>query len=142
VSDEALKALLTAMDFAVFERTGDGSFAPLTQAPPWFPRLASGTFPFLGHILDEANAFWSSGKPGRQNWGPAAETDEHGREFHYMISALTIEGRQYLLFQLDRASERLREALQIARDQQLQHDAARHARRPLIDPIDQRSDEL
>jgi hypothetical protein len=142
MSDAALKTLMTAMDFAVFERTDDGAFQAITDTPPWFPRLASGTFPFLGHILDEANAFWMSGKPGRQNWGPAAEVDERGREFHYLVSAVALDGRQYLLFQLDRASERLREVLQVARDHKLQDDRARQARTALVSGLRERSDEI
>lgn len=142
MSDAALKLLFTAMDFAVFERAGDGSFTAMTPAPPWFPQLASGTFPFLGHVLDEANAFWFSGRDGRQNWGPAAETDERGREFHYMVSALTVDGRQYLLFHLDRASDRLREVLQLARDRKLQEDRDRHGRTLAVNGIRERSDEL
>ena len=142
MSDEALKELLTAMDFAVFERDGDGAFKALTEAPPWFPQLASGTFPFLGHILDEANAFWLSGKPGRQNWGPAAENDDKGGEFHYMISAVTLDDRQFLVFQLDRASDHLREVLQVARDHKLQDERARQTRATFIAGIKERSDEL
>ena len=73
---EPLAPLLQAIDIVVFERRGDGSFARLTPPPPWFWRLATDTFPFLGHILEEATAFWASRQSGAREWGPCVDTDE------------------------------------------------------------------
>jgi hypothetical protein len=111
MSDEA--SVLSAMAVAAFERNPDGSFLPLAPLPAWFMRIvADGTFPFMGHILEEANQFWGRRSPGRQDWGPCAEVDESGTEFHYTVAAVTERDRAYLVFQLDPGSDRMREVLQ------------------------------
>ena len=62
MSASQLETLLPLLDVAAFVRHGDGSFSAISQAPAWFERLTSDTtFPFLGHILEEANAFWRRG---------------------------------------------------------------------------------
>ena len=121
MSEALLTRLLPALDLAVFVRGDDGAFTAMAPPPPWFPRLADGTFPFLGHILEEANEFWRSGATGSREFGPAAERDESGREFHYRVRAITLgqSFAQFLVFELDAGSERLREALQKAREQAL-----------------------
>lgn len=116
MTDDALAALLPALGIAAFERRPDGSFRALAPPPAWFPRLArDGTFPFLGHILDEANDFWNARESEVREWGPCAEVGESGREFHYRIKALTIDARAYLIFQLDEGAEQVRELLQKVR---------------------------
>ncbi len=142
MSDDSLKVLFSALKIAVFERSDDGSFLPLTPPPAWFPLLASGTFPFLGHILEEANIFWQSGRAGIQSWGPAAQTDERGLEFHYMVSAVSGANKQYLLFQLDRASDRLRDVLQTVREQKLHDDQARQVRSSAATSVHSAGDEV
>ncbi|MGC4081358.1 MAG: hypothetical protein QM736_04400 [Vicinamibacterales bacterium] len=77
------------------------------------------TFPFLGHILEEATAFWKRGMAGRADWGPVAEVDHDGHEYHYIVTALIADGRQYLVFQLDPGAERMREVLQKVRSEAL-----------------------
>jgi hypothetical protein len=120
MSDELVKGLLTAIEIAAFVRVPDGSFLPVAPAPAWFGRLAAdGTFPFLGHILEEAIGFWQTRQPTRREWGPCAEVDEAGREFHYKVTAVTVKDRQYLLFQLDPASDEARLVLQKVRAQML-----------------------
>ena len=69
--------LLSAIDVAVFERRPDGSFA-LAPPPRGLRIVADATFPFLGHILEEANEFWGRGSRA-QDWGPCAEVDERER---------------------------------------------------------------
>ena len=76
MSEDLLKSLLPALHIAAFERREDGSFTSLAPPPAWFGRLvADPAFPFLGHILEEANVFWRSGGPGLREWGPVAEVD-------------------------------------------------------------------
>src|SRR5262245_8517978 len=112
--------ILSAMKVAAFERQEDGTCVPLSAPPAWFTRIvADGVFPFLGHILEDANQFWSERSPGRRDFGPCAETDESGKEFHYSVSAITADDKQYLVFQLDPGSDRLREVLQQVRQQAL-----------------------
>ena len=131
MTEDLVATLLPAMDLAVFSRGADGAFASMAPPPPWFPRLASGTFPFLGHILEEASEFWRSGLPGAREYGPCAEVDERGREFHYRVRAITApgNGRQFLVFELDRGSDRLRDTLQKAREHTLAAEEDRAARR-------------
>ena len=102
MNDEALSSLLPALGYAVFARGADGAFTALAPPPDWFKRLGDVTFPFLGHILEEATDFWGSGTPGCQEWGPCAEVDRHGIEFHYKVIAYTLANRQLLLFQIGR----------------------------------------
>ena len=67
MSDNALEVLLPSLGLVPFERRPDGSFASLLPPPDWFrPRTADGVFPFLGHILEEATAFWDLGATGVQ----------------------------------------------------------------------------
>jgi hypothetical protein len=121
MSDELLHTLLPAMEIAAFERRADGSFSPVAPPPAWFGRLTQdATFPFLGHILEEAHQFWKTPTPARRDWGPCAEVDETGKEFHYKVMALTVPSRQFLLFQLDPGSDWIREVLQKVRSQALQ----------------------
>jgi hypothetical protein len=120
MTDHPLEALLPSLGLVPFERRPDGSFESLLPPPDWFrPRTSDGVFPFLGHILEEATAFWDLGATGVQEWGPCADMDPEGREFHYRVIGIQTDGRQFLVFQLDRESDRMREVLQKARDHAL-----------------------
>lgn len=137
MSDALLQTLLRAMEIAAFSRQADGSFLALTPPPAWFPRLADETFPFLGHILDEASEFWRSGEPGWREYGPSVEVDRQGREFHYRVRAVTVAGSgdQFLIFELDPGTDRLRQALQTAREQMLAAETTRAAQRAAASEI-------
>lgn len=112
--------LLPALEIAAFTRSADGAFSTASPIPAWFEGLVKdGTFPFLGHILEEAQLFWGGGSQGFQEFGPCAEVDESGREFHYKVIAVSARNGQYLLFQLDPATDRMRDVLQKAREQTL-----------------------
>jgi hypothetical protein len=120
MTDDSLATLLTALDIAAFEPGTEGGFQSLAPLPTWFTRLGrDGTFPFLGHILEEANVFWNSGADGLREWGPCAEVDDSGREFHYLVKALRVNTRAYLVFQVDEGAERLRRVLQRVRSDAL-----------------------
>ena len=126
MADQALERLFTALDIAAFERVQGGGFRPLAKTPAWFARLSrDGTFPFLGHILEEANTFWAARHEGTRQWGPCAELAEDGREFHYLVKALIAGEGAYLVFQLDEGAERMRDILQKVRA-----DALAAARKP------------
>ena len=120
MSDGTPTTLLAAIEIAAFQRRADGSFSSVAPPPSWFRRLtADTTFPFLGHILDEANEFWRLREPGRREWGPCAEVDEAGQEFHYKVTAATVADKQYLIFQRDPGSDWIRSVLQKVRAQAL-----------------------
>lgn len=128
MNDHLLATLLNAVGVAAFERRDDGSFTAVAPPPPWFAGLVSdGTFPFLGHVLEEAVAFWSTGVDGSRDWGPCAEVDASGREFHFAVTAISDGSRHYLLFRLDSGTDQVREVLQQARERAL--DAESRARR-------------
>lgn len=119
-TDEDLARLITALEIAAFGRVQTGGFRPLAAPPAWFGRLTrDGTFPFLGHILEEAEAFWTSGEQGARQWGPCVDVAEDGREFHYLVKALTTEQHAYLVFQLDEGAEGMRDVLQKLRSDAL-----------------------
>jgi hypothetical protein len=128
MNDEVLASVLHAVGVAAFERRDDGSFTAVAPPPPWFAGLASdGTFPFLGHVLEEAVAFWDARTTGAREWGPCAEVDANGREFHFMVTALADGRTRYLLFRLDSGSDRMQAVLQQVRERAL--DAEARARR-------------
>lgn len=121
MSEQSLQAIFPTLDIAAFERTPEGTFQSVAPVPPWFNRLvADATFPFLGHVLEEAVDYWNAGAVGAKDFGPCADVDEQGREYHYKVTAVVVPAHQYLLFQLDPASDRLREVLQQARDRALE----------------------
>ena len=120
MTDDDVTKLLPAIEIAAFRRAPDGSFSPIAPPPRWFERLvADVTFPFLGHILEEAVLFWQHGQAGLREWGPCVEMNDVGREFHYRVLAVTAGRSQFLLFQLDPGSDRMRDVLQKVREQAL-----------------------
>jgi hypothetical protein len=115
-----LTDLLPALEIAAFVRSADGAFSTASPMPAWFASLVKDTsFPFLGHVLEEAQQFWGGGSQGFQEFGPCAEVDESGREFHYKVIAVSARSGQYLLFQLDPATDQMRDVLQKARERTL-----------------------
>jgi hypothetical protein len=126
MSSDQLATLLPSLGIAAFARNADGSFQPLAPAPAWFAGLGKdGTFPFLGHILEEANIFWTSKSDGMRTWGPCADVNDQGQEFHYLVKAVTIGAHAYLVLQLDDAAERMRDVLQKVRSDALEQASRR-----------------
>jgi hypothetical protein len=120
MSEDHATQLLPAMDVAAFRRSPDGSFALVAPTPRWFERLVQDTtFPFLGHILEEATTFWQRGAIGSREWGPCAEVNDVGREFHYRVPAVNADAGQFLVFQIDPGADRMREVLQKVREHAL-----------------------
>jgi hypothetical protein len=120
MTEHASSTLLTALGVAAFEQAPDGALQPAAALPAWFTSLSrDGTFPFLGHILEEARLFWSANAEGSREWGPCAEVDDSGVEFHYLVKAFRIDTRAYLVFQVDEGADRLRQVLQKVRSDAL-----------------------
>jgi hypothetical protein len=120
MSDESLHNLLLAMGMAAFERAPDGSFTSLGPVPPWLRRVTGdGTFPFLGHVLDDVHAFFGSGTSGVRDFGPCADVDERGEPFHYIVTAAALGDRRFLVLRRDAGSDRMQQVLQSAREQAL-----------------------
>jgi hypothetical protein len=124
MSNDATTPILSALEIAAFERRPDGSFASLGPVPEWFSVLGRDkTFPFLGTFLEDARIHWASSPSGRLRSGLCNETDEHGREYHFEVSAIVLGGRNLLVFELAPALEGMRLALQKARQQALNDEA-------------------
>ena len=128
MSDDALQAVVTALDIGIFEQGADGAFISVGTPPAWMAAFSRNpTFPFLGSFLPQARQFWSEPRADRLTWGPCAEVDPEGREFHFTVSAVSLPDRKFLVFELDRHAESMRALLQKAREQALaaQHTGAR-----------------
>ena len=114
---DALAAAVHALDIAVFEQAPDGTFVSVAPVPAWMTAFSRNpTFPFLGSFLASARDFWAEPRTGRLTWGPCAEVDEAGREFHFTVSALSLPDHRFLVFELDHGAEETRAVLQKARE--------------------------
>jgi hypothetical protein len=123
--NDALAAALGALEIGVFRQDDDGGFVSAGPVPAWMAAFARNpTFPFLGAFLGQARAFWREPQAERLTWGPCAEVDDQGREFHFLVSAISLPEHKLLVFELDRSAEAMRAVLQKARDQALGRDAA------------------
>jgi hypothetical protein len=122
MSTDALQAVVSALEIGIFEQTRDGAFASVGTPPAWMAAFSRNpSFPFLGSFLTQAQQFWSEPRADRLMWGPCAEVDPEGREFHFTVSALSLPDRKILVFELDRSAEPMRALLQKAREQALAH---------------------
>lgn len=120
MSSDALQAVVSALEIGIFEQSADGGFTSVGTAPAWMAAFGRNpTFPFLGSFLPEARHFWSEPRADRLTWGPCAEVDPEGREFHFTVSALSLPARKFLVFEIDRNAEPMRALLQKAREQAL-----------------------
>ena len=120
MSDDALQAVVSALEIGIFELGAEGEFASVGAPPAWMAAFSRNpTFPFLGSFLPQAREFWLEPRADRLTWGPCAEVDAGGREFHFTVSALSLPDRKFLVFELDRHAEPMRALLQKARDQAL-----------------------
>lgn len=118
--NDALAAALGALEIGVFRQDDGGAFVSVGPVPAWMSAFSRNpTFPFLGSFLGQAHAFWREPHPDRLTWGPCAEVDDQGREFHFLVSAISLPEHQLLVFELDRNAEQMRAVLQKARDQAL-----------------------
>jgi hypothetical protein len=137
---EALEAALSALEIGVFAEDESGGFVAVGPVPAWMSAFARNpSFPFLGAFLAEARQFWKAPQPGRLTWGPCAEVDERGGEFHFLVSAISLPARKLLVFELDRAAEPMRAVLQKAREQALA--ASQIPRPPSSDTDPRRGDD-
>jgi hypothetical protein len=120
MSDDALQAVVAALEIGIFEQGADGEFISVGAPPAWMAAFSRNpTFPFLGSFLSQARQFWSEPRADRLTWGPCAEVDPEGREFHFTVSAVSLPDRKFLVFELDRYAEPMRALLQKVREQAL-----------------------
>jgi hypothetical protein len=118
--NDALSAALGALEIGVFRQDDGGGFVSVGPVPAWMAAFSRNqTFPFLGSFLARAREFWREPQTDRLTWGPCAEMDTQGREFHFLVSAFSLPGHKLLVFELDRSAAQMRDVLQKARDQAL-----------------------
>jgi signal transduction histidine kinase len=138
----SISDLLTALDIVVMQRVAPDTFYLHGVAPAWLRRvnarwkgerevLASRTFPFLDHFLADAEAFWSSGEPGRIGSGLAAEPDAEGQDFHYEAWAVNVDTGQFLLLEYRRDGADVQAMLQRAREGLLEREKLERTERAL-----------
>lgn len=103
----AAALLLSAMQFAVYERNDAETFMMVNHPPPWLLQLTQDPtapgpspvteyFPALQGFLPMAEEFWASGSAERLQSDFWTETDPHGVEYHLLAYALTSGGRRFL----------------------------------------------
>lgn len=126
--------LLHTLDVAVLERTDDGSFQLLGEAPAWLRHLwpeavarpedlhPEGVFLFLEHFFEEAVPVWKQDQDASATSEMWTEVDATGHEWLLEASALKLEGRALLMLKFPNvAPENYREVLQQSRELSLEH---------------------
>ncbi len=108
---DAAAILLSAMQFAVFERDAHGQFVVINEYPEWFLRLApidaradvapnlTEHFLALESFLPVAEQFWATGSRERLQSDFWTEADGSGKEYHLLALAVTTGRRQFLVIE-------------------------------------------
>ena len=69
----------------------------MLSAPPKIEQALGS--PFLENFLTDADGFWNSGRPGRLRSGLWTEPGPLGDDFHLEASAVSLDGRRFLLIE-------------------------------------------
>src|SRR6185503_20134705 len=106
VSNPVYEAVLNRLGMVVMERLPHGIFLRLgTQpAPAWFSDVVVGAnaneavtigeaLPFVGHFLDEAEAFWREGRDGRLRSEPFTVSQASGATIGLAATAVVVGHR-------------------------------------------------
>ncbi len=105
---DAPAILLSAMQFAVFERDSQGQFEVVGEYPEWFLHLApidpdadvaldlTEHFPAIESFLPIAEQFWATESTERLQSDFWTETDSSGNEYNLLALAVTTGRRQFL----------------------------------------------
>ena len=137
-----LARLLSDLDIAVLERSGDGSFTLLSESPGWldvlWPNLNKNdaglkpgdVFYFLDDFLTRNAAYWQAPTDQRKSSGVWVETRPDGDDQLLEAMALYIEGHPLLLLRIPSHQETW-PIYQQAREQRLEYEQ-------LIDEINKR----
>ncbi len=108
---DAAAILLSAMQFAVFERDPQGRFVVINEYPEWFLRLVPidsradlapnlpEHFPALESFLPVAEQFWATGSRERLQSDFWSETDSNGNDYHLLALAISTGRRQFLVIE-------------------------------------------
>jgi signal transduction histidine kinase/CheY-like chemotaxis protein/HPt (histidine-containing phosphotransfer) domain-containing protein len=117
--------LFGALDLVVLERVRPGSFEALGDIPGWARSPAPESpdrqidvgrrFPFLERFLVDAEKVWAGGGGELLRFTVSVDSDPDGREFHVEASAVSVEGRAFLIVERRHDVEAVRQARQAAK---------------------------
>jgi signal transduction histidine kinase/DNA-binding response OmpR family regulator len=120
---DAPALLLSALQFAVFERRSTGQFDALNQDPDWFLRLAgvdlaedvplTEYFPALEGFLPIAEKFWEAPSAERLQSDFWTETDADGVDYHLVAHAMSSCGKCFLAIERADATYNEHQQLQL-----------------------------
>jgi hypothetical protein len=132
--ESTARELLAALEVVVLEQANDGRLRLAGAVPQWFARFRPGVLsappkiepalgsPFLENFLGEAESFWDSGREERLRSGLWTEPGPLGDDFHLEASAVSLDGRRFLLIEDQTAVYSERQAMfQKARSSKLAH---------------------
>jgi signal transduction histidine kinase/CheY-like chemotaxis protein/HPt (histidine-containing phosphotransfer) domain-containing protein len=143
IDEFAAANLLTALDLAVFEWQGDGTFTVGGPLPQWFHGIypnepAEGAinlielFAFLEVFLPECEEVWTSDTLARAQSDIWTERDQSGRDLHLQAVAVRAGGRPILVLESPSGAYHERSiALQRAHDVALQSEKIERLSREL-----------
>src|SRR5262245_10252 len=124
--------VIQALEMFALERRSDYTYAPVTPPPAWFrhilplteatgPLTLGAILPFLERFLSEAEAFWREGT--RRSLVSGSFAAPGGSEDVLLRAcALNIGPRSALVLERLRGQEDLRDVLQKARENKLEHE--------------------
>jgi len=125
VSPTAQLDLLAALGYAVFERSSDGSFHLLGDAPEWLPTGSlMEAFPFLEVFLPDAEAFWADAARN-QSALPSdfwTQTGAGGNDLHFCGVAVGGERKLLLIGNIENRFQQAQGLVQYAHQTKLAHD--------------------
>ncbi len=107
---DAAPILLSALQFAVFERCPEGQFEIVGEYPEWFLRLAPAAaedvapnlteyFPALEIFLPLAEELWTTDSLAQFQSEFWTEADSEGNEYHLLALAVTAGERRFLVIE-------------------------------------------
>ncbi len=150
---DAPALLLSALQFAVFERRSSGQFDALNQDPDWFLRLAgvdlaenvplTEYFPALEGFLPIAEKFWEAPSAERLQSDFWTETDAEGVNYHLVAHAMSSCGRCFLAIERADATYNEHQQLQLyAREMVMQYETIARLNREVERATQAKSDFL
>ena len=149
MSYSVFEAIFNRLGMVVMERLPHGVFLRIGTEPPpsWFSQVVLATnpneavtiseaLPFVGHFLDQAEAFWQEGRDGRLRSEAFTVTDPSGASIGLAVTAVTVGHRSLLVLEMIADFEERRLALQSAREHALEHETHVGRTRGLLEGID------
>jgi hypothetical protein len=149
VSYSVFEAIFNRLGMVVMERLPHGVLLRIGTEPPpsWFSQVVlaanepegvtiSEALPFVGHFMDEAEAFWREGRDGALRSEAFTVNGPSGAQIGLAVTAVTVGHRSLLVLEMIADFEERRRALQSARENALEHEAHVGRTRALLEGID------